>query len=302
MITAPPPVEHGGDGHRLAALLGIQVDQVLDLSASLNPVAADIARVAAPHLGVLGRYPDAASARGLLADAMGIDQDRLLLTNGGSEAIALVAAETGAGWVDEPDFSLYRRHLPVVTPEAPRWRSNPHSPSGLLAAANERAAVWDESFYPLATGCWTRGDEGATVIGSLTKLFACPGLRLGYVLAEPDLIVRLAARQPLWSVNGLALAVLPDLLDGLDLPRWCATVASLRRDLVDLLLAHGFNPQASDAPWVLLPSANGLRDRLAPSGILVRDTGSFGLPDGVRIAVPDGAGLVRLAAALQATA
>jgi len=60
------------------------------------------------------------------------------------------------------------------------------NPTGLLAGQSETAAVWDEAFYALATGSWTRGDvaAGATVVGSLTKLFACPGLRVGYVLAS----------------------------------------------------------------------------------------------------------------------
>ncbi len=91
---------------------------------------------------------------------MGVDPDRLLLTNGGAEAIALVAAELGPGWVDEPDFSLYRRHLPALDRAGAWWRSNPHSPSGFLAADDESAEVWDEAFFPLATGTWTRGDAG----------------------------------------------------------------------------------------------------------------------------------------------
>ncbi len=57
---------------------------------------------------------------------MGVEEGRLLLTNGGAEAIALVAAEIG-GRVDEPEFALYPRG------DGPLWRSNPHSPSGLLA-------------------------------------------------------------------------------------------------------------------------------------------------------------------------
>ncbi len=79
------------------------------------------------------------------------------------------------------------------------------------------ADVWDEAFYPLATGRWSRGDVAAgsatAVVGSLTKLFDCPGLRLGYVMADPALIERLSRRQPAWSVGSLALAVLPDLLE-----------------------------------------------------------------------------------------
>jgi histidinol-phosphate/aromatic aminotransferase/cobyric acid decarboxylase-like protein len=301
--TTPPAGEHGGDGARLARSLGIAAADVLDLSASLNPVAPDPAPVVARHLDRLREYPDAVDATAALAAALSVDASRVLLTNGGSEAIALVAGELGAGWVDEPDFSLYRRHLPSLERGAPRWRSNPHNPSGRLAADGERAAVWDEAFYPLAAGRWTTGaaDDGAVVLGSLTKLFACPGLRIGYVLANPDLIRRVAVRQPRWSVNGLALGAVPDLLDSADLPRWASAVATLRAELVEVLAAHGLAPLASDANYVLVPGAVGLRDRLATKAILVRDGASFGLADHVRIAVPDPDGLCRLAAALAAT-
>src|SRR5215469_17794324 len=94
----------------------------------------------------------------------------LLLTNGGAEAIVLAGAELG-GSVIEPDFALYPRD------GGRRWRSNPHNPTGLLAGPEVAAEVWDEAFYPLATGQWTRGDPGQVVVGSLTKLLACPGLR-----------------------------------------------------------------------------------------------------------------------------
>jgi histidinol-phosphate/aromatic aminotransferase/cobyric acid decarboxylase-like protein len=227
----------------------------------------------------------------------------VVLTNGGSEAIALVAAELGPGWVDEPDFSLYRHHLPALRAGAPVWRSNPRNPTGELAPPGATAAVWDEAFYPLATGRWTRGDGGAVVVGSLTKVFACPGLRLGYVLA-PDarLADRLRARQPHWAVNGIAAALAPELLERADLPAWAAGIARLRAELVTVLRAHGLRPRPSDAPFVLLDGAAGLRERLAPFGIVVRDCTSFGLPDCARVAVPAAAGLARLDAALDAVA
>ncbi|MBV9660012.1 MAG: aminotransferase class I/II-fold pyridoxal phosphate-dependent enzyme [Acidimicrobiales bacterium] len=295
------PGEHGGDGARLAAALGIDVGGVLDLSASLNPIAPDPAEIVGRHLSALGRYPDPAVATDALAREMGVDPDCIILTNGGAEAIALVAAEQGKGWVDEPDFSLYRRHLETLDPAGPRWRSNPHNPSGRLAGPEERAAVWDEAFWPLATGCWTRGDAeaaGSVVLGSLTKLLACPGLRVGYVLCpDADTARRLAGRQPRWAVNGLAVAALPSLLETVDLVGWAAEVGDLRDELVQLLRQHGFSPAPSEANWVLV-AAPQLRDRLARHAIAVRDCTSFGLTDTVRIAVPGPDGLERLKEAL----
>ena len=288
----PPPGPHGGDGARLAAALGLDPGAVLDLSASLNPVAADAGEVVAKHLDAVRRYPDPAAATSALAGAMGVDPDRLLLTNGGAEAIALVGAEMG-GRVNEPDFGLYPRA------GGPLWRSDPHNPTGRLADATAVAGVWDEAFYPLATGRWTRSDaDGAVVVGSLTKLLACPGLRVGYVLGpEGALVARLRRRQPAWSLNGLAAAAVPDLIERADLPGWAAAIAVLRAQLIEVLRAAGLSPERSVANFVL-GRAPGLRARLAPHGVLVRECASFGLPDHVRIAVPGDAGLTRLSTVL----
>lgn len=290
----PPAGTHGGDGPAVARALGLDPAELLDLSQNLNPFAPPAAEVVRRHLDAVGRYPDERDGTRLLADALGVDSDRLLLTNGGSEAITLVAAELGGGVRAEPEFALHPRGG-----EGPRWRSNPHSPSGRLAAADEHADVWDEAFHALATGRWTAGRPGV-VVGSLTKTFACPGLRLGYVVADAGLRDRLAARRPHWSVSALALACLPDLLGSADLPGWSAAVARARTELVDVLESHGLPTRAADAPWVLVESP-GLRERLAPAGVLVRDCASFGMPGTARVAVPDADGLSRLATALDAT-
>ena len=285
------PGRHGGDGPAVARALGLDPGSLLDLSQNLNPFAPDVAGLAARHLDELRHYPDPAAATRLLAEAMGVDPARLALTNGAAEAIDLVAGEIGGRVLSEPEFGLYPRG-----DSGPVWRSDPHSPSGRLAGAGEVADVWDEAFYPLATGRWTAGRSG-TVVGSLTKTFACPGLRLGYLIADD--VERFVRRQPRWSVGSLALALLADLLGRADLADWAAAVATARRDLVELLESRGFEVEASDAPWVLV-HAPVLRESLAPHGVLVRDCASFGLDGMARIAVPDAAGLQRLAAALEA--
>lgn len=286
----PAAGAHGGDGATIARAFGLAPETILDLSQSLNPIAADPIPVVTAHLDAIGRYPDPLAAHRALASAMSVDPDRLLLTNGGAEAIALVAGLLG-GSVKEPEFSLHPRGT------GPFWRSNPHSPTGLLANPSERAAVWDEAFYPLSTGRWTRGDEGTTVVGSLTKLLSCPGLRIGYVLGEVDVIDSCRRLQPMWSLNGLAAAALPELLAPIDLPAINATIKKLRAELVVILKRHGLFVLPSEANWVLVRQA-GLREALAHELIAVRDCASFGLPGLARIAVPDSVGLARLDEAL----
>lgn len=292
MIPRPGP--HGGDGLAVARALHLDPAELVDLSMSLNPFAPDIVALAGGQLGALRYYPDAGDATAALADAMGVDRARLLLTNGGSEAISLVARSLGGTVSTEPEFALHPRGS-----GPPLWRSNPNNPSGLLAGPGERADVWDEAFFALAAGRWTRADPGVVVVGSLTKVFACPGLRLGYVLADDA--ARFAATQPGWPLNSLALAVLPQLLAAADLPAWSRSIAGRRDELAGLLRRHGLQPHPCDAPW-LLTAAPGLRERLAPFGIVIRDCASFGLPQHVRIAVPDDRGLDRLSSALSTIA
>jgi threonine-phosphate decarboxylase len=307
--AVPGAGPHGGDVAAVARALGCEVGEILDLSASLNPDAPDVAALAAGRLESLGRYPDATGATAAMAAALGTTPEHVLVTNGGAEAIALVAGDLGRAAVARPaEFSLYARHLaevvdPADDPAAPRIRSNPNNPTGRLAAPGDTAAVWDEAFYPLATGAWTRGDvaagRAAVAVGSLTKVFACPGLRVGYVLTAPAVIARLARRQPRWALNGLAAALVPELLARADLGAWAAATARRRAALAAAL--PGVEP--SDANFVLVQVEDGAaaaRARLARRGVLVRDCTSFGLPGHIRIAVPDEIGLARLVEAWEA--
>ncbi|MCY3631828.1 MAG: aminotransferase class I/II-fold pyridoxal phosphate-dependent enzyme [bacterium] len=289
MPDIPPAGSHGGDGPRIARALGIDPRTILDLSQSPNPFAPDVASMLDRHLDAVRRYPDPSEAARVLAEAIGVDSPRLMLTNGGSEAIWLVAWEIGGRVWTEPEFGLHPRN-----PDGPVWRSDPHNPSGRLADPDEAADVWDEAFYPLATGRWTAGRAGV-VVGSLTKVFAAPGLRLGYIIADD--VERFARHQSQWSVNSLALAVLPELLDSADLTGWSEAIAIARKELAELLRRFGFAVEAADAPWVLV-HAPGLRELLAPHGVVVRDCASFGMPEHVRVAVPDSDGLARLESAM----
>jgi histidinol-phosphate/aromatic aminotransferase/cobyric acid decarboxylase-like protein len=302
VITLPAPGEHGDDVTRVAAALGVAPDAFLDLAVNLNPAALGVAvPLVAKHAEAVRHYPDAHDATVALAATLRCDPDHLVLTNGAAEAIALVAARHPVGAVDEPEFALYRRHLTRVAADGLRWRSNPNNPTGALAAPGTTADVWDESFFALATGRWQHSTAARYVIASLTKTFACPGLRMGYVLCtDPSDADALRALQPRWSVDSLVCAVLPELLARADIATWSTLVAEWRDELEALLASHGLEARpASRACFVLLEHAPGLRAHLAERLVLVRDTASFGITDGTRIAVPNPAGLDRLAAALK---
>jgi histidinol-phosphate/aromatic aminotransferase/cobyric acid decarboxylase-like protein len=294
------PGAHGDDARRVAGELGIDPTELLDLAATLNPVAPDLTRAVAAAAASVRWYPDATRATDALAERIGVEPTRLVLTNGGAEAIALVAALHPHGSIDAPEFALYERHLRALDEPSRRWASNPNNPTGLLAAEHDQAFVWDEAHHVLATGQWSRGDADAIVVGSLTKAFACPGLRVGYAIGrDRDEAAQLRARQPAWPVNAIACEVIPSLLETTDVTTWPGTIGSLRADLADLLRRRGYEPQPSDAPWLLVPRTPTLRSELLRHRVLVRDCTSFGLDGCTRIAVPDADGLERLAGALE---
>lgn len=282
--------EHGGDAAAVATALGIDRTQLIDLSLSVNPAAPDVARVLIDRLDGVTEYPDPTTATRALAEHIDIDPARLVLTNGGAEAIALVASTMVAGDVRDPEFSLYRRHLPAVIPGAPRWRSNPSNPLGRLAGPDDVADVWDEAFWPLATGTWTDrrlDDAGVWRLGSLTKTWACPGLRLGYAIApDEETAETIRRRQPRWSVGSLALAVVEPLLGQTDLVSWSTTVATSRTEFLAAVRALGYAARDTEANWILVDDVDDLRSRLIAHGIVVRDCTSFGLAGTSRVAVP----------------
>ncbi len=295
--------DHGGNVLSVARHLGVDPSEILDLSASMNPFVGGTTSIVAKAAvsGSVGRYPDETEARKALCDKLRVDENRLVLTNGGAEAIALVANLLGGGWVEDPEFSLYRRHLAKIAPDLPRFRSNPCNPTGLLAASVEDCEVWDEAFYRLASGNWTRGDfnQGSFVVGSLTKLFACPGLRIGYVVAPGEAeAAAIESVRPKWSVNTLACDSIPKLLDQADLDTWHRQIAAARSDLVDMLAFQGFKTRPSDANWVLVDDAQSLAKKLFAHKVMGRDCTSFGMPSTVPIAVPGPAGLQLVESAL----
>ena len=298
MVSTTEHIDHGGNALAFARALGVDHRDILDLSASLNPFAPDLRDIVISSVDEITRYPDEDPAHHALASALGVDPNRLVLTNGGAEAIALVATVEKHGHVPRPTFSLYERHLQTIDPDGPLWRSNPSTPLGRLADPRETAHVWDEAFWPLATGTWSRGDADAWRLGSLTKLWACPGVRIGYVIApDEDRAVLVRRIRPRWALSAVALRVVQEGLPLTDLSAWARAIRRSRDQLVELFRSRDLTVVDTDANWVLVDSPQ-LGEHLRSAKILVRSCESFGMPGWFRVAIPRPDDVDRLSSAV----
>ncbi|GGX82538.1 threonine-phosphate decarboxylase [Litchfieldella qijiaojingensis] len=132
------------------------------------------------------------------------------------------------------------------------------------------------------------------LLRSLTKLYAIPGLRLGYLLASPETVRRVAAVQMPWSVNALAAALVEPLLS--DEGFVTCTHAWLQEELPrmsEALAALGFQVVPSRVNFLLFQDArrpgetDALFEFLLRKRVLARHTHNFPGLDGawLRVAI-----------------
>lgn len=175
---------------------------------------------------LVGSYPEPEpyTLQQELASNLGIYPDQILVTNGATEAIYLIALLfSGArSYIHQPTFSEYESacrvygHLFVSQADAQiHWLCNPNNPTGELHEEKhlpqEKTYVIDRSYeyfcrHPLRhISEDVLENEERIYIHSLTKRYRLPGLRLGYVIAPRKYIDRLRRLRQPWSVNALAI-------------------------------------------------------------------------------------------------
>jgi threonine-phosphate decarboxylase len=167
-----------------------------------------------------------------------------------------------------------------------------------IALLKRRFLVIDEAFIDFVEAesvkQLIRDNPYLIILRSLTKFYALPGLRLGYLLAHCRRVAQLAAYLEPWSVNGpaqkVALACLADRSFGSKTEQW---LRQERNFLAQALIAlKGFAPYPSSTNFLLVRIANNanavsLRSFLLNKKILIRACNSFpGLgTDHFRVAV-----------------
>ncbi|MEU1654608.1 MULTISPECIES: Rv2231c family pyridoxal phosphate-dependent protein CobC [Streptomyces] len=292
-------------------------------------------RIAA-SLTSLAAYPDGRAARAAVAARHGLPVERVLLTAGAAEAFVLLARALKVRQpvvvhpqFTEPEAALrdaghtvervllrpeegFRLDAALVPERADLVViGNPTNPTSVLHPASVLAAlarpgrvlVIDEAFMDAVPGereaLAGRTDvPGLVVLRSLTKTWGLAGLRIGYALAEPEIIAELERAQPLWPVSTPALAAAEACVS----PRAMAEaghaahrIAGDRAHLVaglSALAPRGVRvagPAEGSFVLVAVPEAAAVRQRLRALGYAVRRGDTFpGLgTDWIRLAVRD---------------
>jgi len=140
-------------------------------------------------------------------------------------------------------------------------------------------------------------------IRSLTKDFAIPGVRVGYVVAAPALIARVEHGRPAWTTSAAAqAAAIAACGSGAFVADSRGRLLAARAELAAGLAAIGLGPAPSSTGFLIVRTgdARGVRRRLlARHRIVVRDCASFGLPEHIRLAARAAPDRERVIAALR---
>ncbi|MBR1485327.1 MAG: aminotransferase class I/II-fold pyridoxal phosphate-dependent enzyme [Prevotella sp.] len=258
------------------------------------------------HIDVIDNYPepDALSLREAIARRSDIDAGCVLVTNGATEAIYLVAqALRHAGFtryhVEQPTFSEYADACRMVGMEPSEqavdgcvsWLCTPNNPTGRVTPIGELPShgvlVLDQSYedYTLSQVLTPRQAvlrKDVWQIHSLTKTYAVPGLRIGYVVSSRENIALLQQFARPWSVNALAIVAGRWLLDtdSRAVTDVQALLCEARRLNRELNLVSGITAFPTETNFMLARieahSSAALKDYLAREhGLLIRDASNF---------------------------
>jgi histidinol-phosphate/aromatic aminotransferase/cobyric acid decarboxylase-like protein len=320
---------------------GSEDPRLIDFSVNLNPYGPCAPVLAAARAAELARYPDAHSreARAAWAEALACEPAELAVGHGAADllwAIARAFLRPGArALIAEPTFSEFRIAAAATGAHVARlgeglaldldrlreadalYLCSPNNPTGeyleparireLALRLPRTAIVLDQSFLGLSAHARdARAELPANVIRvrSLTKEFACPGLRIGLCRAQPAWIARIERQRPTWATSSPALAALAaSAREGEFVRKSFERMRADREAVFALFSARGYRVHPSETSYQLVEvgEAARLTAALRAQGVLVRDCSSFGLPGHVRVAALPEPARRALAAALDAT-
>ena len=257
------------------------------------------------RMAVVRSYPEpsAASLEQMIASTHGISPDEVMVTSGAVDAIYLIAQtfrQMGSCHIVQPTFREYEDACRVFGYQenedgALCWLCNPNNPTGdvltveevMALAGRHRLLIVDQSYEdytmaPLLEPTDVVGSDNIILLHSMTKRYAVPGLRLGYVTASAKVINRLRAQYRPWAINALSLEagkwlVSHEAVAIKDLPSYLAETQRLRGMLNGIEGIETLDTQTNFFLCTIRQTtAAVLKEYLAREhGILIRDASNF---------------------------
>lgn len=220
-------------------------------------------------------------------------------------ACRIAGAEVLKQWVslDESSTPRIEKTVNLIRQHHPRgiFICNPNNPVGqylsqqeiemILDTLRDGLLILDEAYIAFMDESWSSIDlisrGNVVVVRSMTKDYALAGLRLGYAIANQEIISALRRVCPPWNVNVVAQKAGVIALDDKGyLERCRREIKQAKQFLTGELCRIGFTPVPSKVNFFLVRVGDARQFRIAllKHGILVRDCSSFGLPEYIRIA------------------
>lgn len=257
------------------------------------------------RMAVVRSYPEpsAASLERMIACECGISPDEVLVTSGAVDAIYLIAQVyryEGTCRIMQPTFREYEDACRVFGYQeredgALCWLCNPNNPTGdvmavedVLALAERHRLIFVDQSYedytmaPLIQPSDVVGRDNIILLHSMTKRYAVPGLRLGYVTASASIINRLREQYRPWAINALSLEAGKWLVQRGEtaIPDLSTYLAETQRLRAMLNKIDGIEAQQTQTNFFLCTirqaTAAELKEYLAREhGILIRDASNF---------------------------
>lgn len=286
---------HGDDTYRYA-------DIKIDFSS--NICVHDSHQALMAHLAnrpeLISHYPEpeAWSLEAMIAERLNIRPEQVVVTNGATEAIYLIAQSFGMRPdIPSPTFSEYEDACNMFNAQRFErgrccWLCNPNNPTGEVydqryidrMMAEYNLVVLDHSYEDytdkhVMSARWGCQLPSSVQIHSMTKTYGVPGLRLGYITGHESLTRQIRRHMHPWSVSSLAIEAGKFLLGHDELI--CKPDLNEARRLQDLMQQSGdIIVTPSDTNFFLCKMlhyrAAELKDYLAKEHhMLIRDASNF---------------------------
>ena len=309
---------HGGDIYRNHV--------EIDFSVNVNPLGIPKRVEDALHesIAMCKSYPDIKTEKlkKAVGKMLGVEEEVLLFGNGASELFMAIvhAIRPKRTVIPVPSFYGYEYAAKASEGEVVfgdsyseitegtdlLFLANPNNPTGTLLSKKEIkelldycrerniVVVLDECFIEFCESDSSMISEieqyeNLIIVRAFTKIFAIPGVRLGYLISSnQEILDRIRMQLPEWNISSLAQAAGIACAKEMEfVERTIAFVDKERAFLTEGLKKFGFKVIPSSTNFIFFYTEKELYEPLLQRGILIRDCSNFrGLKKGYyRIAV-----------------